>query len=112
MLHHGSLVRITDNSGGKYGMVIKLLGYYKPKSVSTIGNIVVVVIKGIKHKLKRVEVHNIYNALVIRTKKEYNRPDGSTMKFDSNDIVLIDKNKNPIGTRVAGISPSELRKTG
>lgn len=112
MIIHGSYLRITDNSGGKYGMSIKLLGYYKPNSVATIGDVLVVVIKGIKHKLKKVDNHKIYYSLLIRTRKEFLRNDNSTLKFDSNDIILLDKNKNPIGTRVIGISPLELRNKG
>ena len=112
MIIHGSYLRIADNSGGKYAMSIKLLGYYKPNSIAKVGNLLVVVIKGIKHKLKKVDNHKIYYGLLIRTKKEFLRIDGSTLKFNSNDIILLDRNKNPIGTRVLGISPLELRSKG
>jgi len=112
MIQHGTYLRITDNSGGKYALCIKLLGYYRPRSVGTVGNLIVVVIKKIKHKLKKVKEHSIYVGLIIRTKKEIQRTNGSDLKFFFNDIILLDKNKNPIGTRVLGIVPLELRKLG
>jgi len=86
MIQHGTYLRITDNSGGKYALCIKLLGYYKPKSIARMG-------------------HTIYFALIIRTKKEFQRKDGTELKFLNNDIILLDKNKLPI-------VPIELRKKG
>ena len=112
MIQHGTYLRITDNSGGKYALCIKLLGYFKPKSVAKMGNVLVVVVKKIKHRLKKIKEHTIYFALVIRTKKEFLRKDGTEIQFLNNDVILLDKNKMPIGTRVLGVVPIELRKKG
>ena len=112
MIQHGTYLRITDNSGGKYALCIKLLGYYKSNSISKIGNILVIVIKKIKHQFKKIKKHSIYFGLIIRTKKEFQRKNGTVLNFLNNDIIVLDKNKMPIGTRVLGIVPLELRKKG
>lgn len=112
MIQHGTYLRVVDNSGGKYALCIKLLGYYKPYSVGKIGNVLVIVIKKVKHKLKKIKEHSIYLGLIIRTKKEFLRKDGSELTFLKNDVILVDKNNNPIGTRVLGGVPLELRSLG
>ena len=112
MIQHGTYLRIADNSGGKFALCIKLLGYYKPNSVGKIGNLIVVAIKKVKHKFKKVSEHSIYHALIIRTKKEMARKDGTELKFLNNDIILLDQNKNIVGTRVLGVVPIELRTLG
>jgi len=113
MVFHGTYLRIADNSGGRYAMSIKLLGYYKHFTPAKIGNVLVIVIKKVRHKLKGINEHSIHNALLVRTKKEfYRKTNGNYLKFHNNDIVLLDKNNNPIGTRVIGPVPLELRKLG
>lgn len=112
MIQHGTILRVTDNSGGKYALCIKLLGYYKPRSVGTVGNVLVVVVKKIKHRLKKIKEHTVYFGLIIRVVKEMQRKNGSEVKFFFNDLILLDKNKNPVGTRVLGTVPVELRKLG
>ena len=112
MVQHGTYLRITDNSGGKYALCIKLLGYYKYNSRTEIGNILVIVLKKIKHNLKKIKKHSIYYSVLIRTKKELSRNNGTNITFMNNDIILLNKNKLPIGTRVLGVVPFELRKKG
>jgi len=97
----------ADNSGAKKIMCIKVLGGTRRRYAS-IGDIIVVSVKEAlpKSKVKKGEVHK---AVVVRTRKEIARPDGSYIKFDSNAAVLINNQMEPIGTRIFGPVARELR---
>lgn len=108
---------VADNTGGRVAMCIGMLG--KPSHVAGIGRIINVTIKEAKPipanepgstagKVKQGQVHK---ALVIRTRKEFQRPDGRTLKFDDNACVLLAPDLKPLGSRVIGPVPAEL-KTG
>jgi large subunit ribosomal protein L14 len=75
------------------------------------GDVIVVSIKSVipGGKVRKGEVHR---ALIVRTKKQIKRPDGSTIRFDSNSVVLVNKQNEPIGSRVFGPVPRELRGKG
>ena len=107
MIQMQSLLKIADNSGARSVMCIKFLGGSKRRYAS-IGDIVVVSIKDAmpKGKVKKGDVHK---AVIVRTKKQIQRNDGSAIKFDKNAAVLIAANGEPIGTRIFGPVTRELR---
>ena len=97
----------ADNSGAKKLMCIKVLGG-SHRRFATIGDVIKVAIKDAmpKGKVKKGEV---YNAVIVRTKKGIRRPDGSAIRFDSNAVVLLDNKLEPLGTRIFGPVTRELR---
>lgn len=97
----------ADNSGAKRLYCIKVLGGSKRRYAS-LGDIIVVSVKEAlpNSKVKKGEVHK---AVVVRTKKEVPRPDGTYIKFDDNSAVLINPAREPIGTRIFGPVARELR---
>lgn len=111
MLQHLSKLNVADNTGAKKLMVIRVLGGYK-KRYARIGDIVTAVIKeAVPHS--NVKKSDIVHIVVVRTKKEMRRADGSYIRFDENAGVIIDKEtKEPKGTRIFGPVPRELRDLG
>ena len=107
MIQMQTVLKVADNSGAKKVMCIKVLGG-SGRMISGCGDVIVVSIKSAipGGKVKKGEVHR---ALIVRTKKEIKRPDGSTIQFDSNSVVLVNKQNEPIGSRVFGPVPRELR---
>ena len=101
---------VADNSGARRVMCIKVLGGSKRK-YATVGDVIVVSIKEAipRGKVKKGDVHR---AVIVRTRKDVRRPDGSVIRFDSNAAVLVNKNQEPIGTRIFGPVVRELRATG
>lgn len=100
-------LKVADNSGAKSLRCIKVLGGTGIRSAG-IGDIIVVSIQDAtpRGKVKKGAVHK---AVIVRTKKDFKRPDGSVIRFDSNAAVLIDKQNEPIGTRIFGPVTRELR---
>jgi large subunit ribosomal protein L14 len=98
---------VADNSGARRVMCIKVLGGSKRKYAS-VGDIIVVSIKEAIPR-GRVKKGDVMKAVVVRTAKDIRRPDGSVIRFDRNAAVLVDNNKEPIGTRIFGPVPRELR---
>ncbi|MDF1607021.1 50S ribosomal protein L14 [Hoeflea sp. YIM 152468] len=98
---------VADNSGARRVMCIKVLGGSKRKYAS-IGDIIVVSIKEAIPR-GRVKKGDVMKAVVVRTAKDVRRADGSVIRFDRNAAVLIDNKKEPIGTRIFGPVPRELR---
>ncbi|MEI6187513.1 MAG: 50S ribosomal protein L14 [Alphaproteobacteria bacterium] len=98
---------VADNSGAKSVQCIKVLGGSKIR-YATVGDVIVVSIKDSipRGKVKKGEVHF---AVVVRIAKEINRADGSRMKFDKNAAVIVNKQHEPIGTRIFGPVTRELR---
>lgn len=107
MIQMQSVLNVADNSGAKKVMCIKVLGG-SHHMIASLGDVVVVSVKEAipGGKVKKGEVHR---ALIVRTKKGMNRPDGSNIKFDGNAVVLLNKQGEPIGTRVFGPVARELR---
>lgn len=105
-----SLLRVADNSGAKKVMCIKVLGGSN-HMIAGCGDVIVVSVKDTipSGKVKKGEVHR---ALIVRTKKGVRRSDGSTVRFDSNAVILVNKQNEPVGTRVFGTVPRELRARG
>ena len=107
MIQMQSILDVADNSGAKKVMCIKVLGG-SHHMIAGLGDVIVVSIKEAlpNGKVKKGDVHR---ALIVRTKKGVRRSDGSTIKFDSNSAVLLNKQGEPIGTRVFGPVTRELR---
>ena len=98
---------VADNSGARRVMCIKVLGGSKRKYAS-VGDIIVVSIKEAIPR-GRVKKGDVMKAVVVRTAKDIRRADGSVIRFDKNAAVLIDNKKEPIGNRIFGPVPRELR---
>jgi large subunit ribosomal protein L14 len=97
----------ADNSGAKVLYCIKVLGGSRRRYAS-VGDIIVVSVKEAIPNTK-VKKGDVLRAVVVRTKKEIRRPDGSYIRFDDNSAVLISQTKEPIGTRIFGPVARELR---
>src|SRR5262245_8630353 len=98
---------VADNSGARRGMCIKVLGGSKRKYAG-VGDIIVVSIKEAIPR-GRVKKGDVMKAVVVRTAKDVKRADGSVIRFDRNAAVLITNQKEPVGTRIFGPVPRELR---
>ena len=98
---------VADNSGARKVMCIKVLGGSKRKYAS-VGDIIVVSVKEAIPR-GRVKKGDVMRAVVVRTAKDLQRPDGQAIRFDGNAAVLVNNNKEPIGTRIFGPVPRELR---
>jgi len=101
---------VADNSGAKSVRAFTLYGGSFKKSAS-IGDIILCAVKDAIPNGK-VKKGDVVKAVIVRTKKAINRPDGSTIKFDDNAVVIINDDKAPIGTRVFGPVARELREKG
>ncbi len=98
---------VADNSGAKRVMCIKVLGGSKRK-YATVGDIIVVSVKEAIPR-GRVKKGDVMKAVVVRVRKDIHRADGQVIRFDRNAAVLINNQKEPIGTRIFGPVPRELR---
>ncbi|MFE0754728.1 50S ribosomal protein L14 [Inquilinus sp. NPDC058860] len=98
---------VADNSGARRVMCIKVLGG-SHRRTATVGDVIVVSIKEAIPR-GRVKKGDVHRAVIVRTAKELRRPDGSTIKFDRNAAVLINKQGEPVGTRIFGPVTRELR---
>ena len=107
MIQMQSMLDAADNSGARRLMCIKVLGGSK-RRYANIGDVIKVTIKEAipRGKVKKGEV---FDAVVVRTRKGVRRPDGSLIRFDGNAAVLLDKQLQPIGTRIFGPVTRELR---
>ena len=107
MIQEYSRLSVADNTGAKKVMCIKVLGGSKRK-YGTVGDIIVVTVKDAVPggEIKKGSVHK---AVIVRTKKECRRNDGSYVRFDENACVLIDQLNEPKGTRIFGPVARELR---
>jgi len=107
MVQTTSTLDVADNSGAKKIMCIRVLGGTRRKYAS-IGDIIVVSIKEAIPNAK-VKKGEVAKAVIVRTKKEVSRQDGSYIRFDTNSAVLVDKDNEPVGTRIFGPVARELR---
>jgi len=98
---------VADNSGARRVMCIKVLGGSHRKYAS-VGDIIVVSVKDAIPR-GRVKKGQVMKAVVVRTAADIRRPDGTVIRFDRNAAVIINNNKEPIGTRIFGPVPRELR---
>jgi large subunit ribosomal protein L14 len=107
MIQMRTILDVADNSGARRVQCIKVLGGSR-RRYAALGDVIVVSIKEALPNMK-VKKGQTARAVVVRTKREYVRPDGSYVKFDGNSAVLIDKENTPIGTRIFGPVARELR---
>ena len=107
MIQMQTSLDVADNSGARRVMCIKVLGGSKRKYAS-VGDVIVVSIKEAIPR-GRVKKGDVMKAVVVRTAKDIHRADGSTIRFDGNAAVLVNKNEEPIGTRIFGPVCRELR---
>ncbi len=113
MLQPQSIVTIADNSGGKVARVFKVLGGSR-RRYARIGDTVVVSIQTAEPR-KAVKKKDIFRAVIVRQTKPFGRKDGSTLRFDENAVVLIEKQgkeMGPKGNRIFGPVPRELSERG
>ena len=107
MIQMTSVLDVADNSGAKKVYCIKVLGGTR-RRYATIGDVIIVSIREAIPGAK-VKKGEVARAVIVRTKRELARPDGSYIKFDGNSAVLINKENEPIGTRIFGPVARELR---
>jgi large subunit ribosomal protein L14 len=107
MIQTETQLTVADNSGAKTVFCLKVLGGSRRRYAS-VGDIIVVSVKEAIPNAK-VKKGEVLKAVVVRTKKEIRRPDGSFIRFDDNSAVLINANQEPIGTRIFGPVARELR---
>ena len=107
MIQMQSNLRVADNSGARRVQCIKVLGG-AGRRYASVGDVIVVSVKE-AIPTGRVKKGDVRRAVVVRVAKDINRPDGSTIRFATNAAVLINNNNEPIGTRIFGPVPRELR---
>ncbi|WP_420406288.1 50S ribosomal protein L14 [Nisaea sp.] len=107
MIQMQSNLDVADNSGARRVQCIKVLGGSKRK-VAAVGDVIVVSVKEAIPR-GRVKKGEVLRAVIVRTAKEIRRNDGSSIRFDRNAAVLINKQNEPIGTRIFGPVTRELR---
>jgi len=111
MIQPQSIVKITDNSGGKTGRVSKVLGGSKQR-YAELGELVVLSVQTAEPR-KLVKKKDVVYGVVVRQRKAYRRVDGSYVRFDDNAVVLVDKEKKePRANRVFGPIPREMSECG
>lgn len=109
MIQRQTYCNVADNSGAKKVQVIGIP--YAPRKYAVPGDVVTVTVKDAAPD-SPAKKGNIYRAVVVRTKKEIRRPDGSYIKFDDNAVVLLNQYGEPLGTRVLGPIAREVRNKG
>jgi len=107
MIQQETNLDVADNSGARRVQCIKVLGGSKRKYAS-VGDVIVVSVKDAIPR-GRVKKGNVMKAIVVRTAKDIRRADGSVIRFDRNAAVLINNQGEPVGTRIFGPVPRELR---
>ena len=107
MIREYTVVNMADNAGARKGKCIRVLGGSK-KRYATVGDIIVVAVHDVIPN-SALEEGEVARAVVVRTKKEYRRRDGSYIRFDENAAVLINDDREPRGTRIFGPVARELR---
>jgi large subunit ribosomal protein L14 len=110
MIQQESRLKVTDNSGAKEILCIRVLGGTR-RRYARVGDIIVATVKT-ANPTGVVKRKSVVKAVVVRTRDQIQRKDGSTIMFDDNAAVIIGDDKNPKGTRVFGPVPRELRELG
>jgi large subunit ribosomal protein L14 len=110
MIYQGTLLRVIDNSGARYGLCIKVLKK-SPRSRARLGDKIIIVVKRANPE-KKVRKAQIHTALVVRDSQNYRRLDGSYIKFDESACVILRKDGQPLAKRILGPVAKELRRLG
>ncbi len=110
MIQTESRIRVADNSGARELLIIRVLGGSR-RRYGSVGDVVIAAVKNAQPNAG-VKKGEVVRAVIVRTAKEYGRPDGSTIRFDDNAAVVINAAGNPRGTRVFGPVAREIREAG
>ena len=110
MIQQESRLKVADNSGAREILVMHITGGSR-HPFGTVGDIIIATVKSAQPNAA-VKKSDIVRAVIVRTKKEYRREDGSYIRFDDNAAVLLDDSNNPRGTRIFGPVARELREAG
>ena len=110
MIQNETRLRVADNTGAKEILCIRVLGG-SARKYGGVGDIIIGTVKQAQPG-GAVKKGEIVRAVIVRTAKEYGRPDGSHIRFDDNAVVLINPQNNPRGTRIFGPVARELREKG
>jgi large subunit ribosomal protein L14 len=110
MIQQETRLKVTDNSGAKTILCIRVLGGTK-RRYARVGDVIVATVKT-ANPTGAVKRKSVVKAVIVRTRDQIQRPDGSTIAFDDNAAVIIGDDKNPKATRVFGPVPRELRDMG
>lgn len=110
MIQQETRLKVCDNSGAKEILCIRVLGGTR-RRYARVGDIIVATVKT-ANPTGAVKRKSVVKAVIVRTRDQIQRKDGSTIAFDENAAVIIDDSKNPKGTRVFGPVPRELRDLG
>lgn len=110
MIFRQTRLVVADNTGARVAQCIGMLGH--PQDEARIGRVIKVAIKEIKPSAPNLKVKpgQVHNALIIRQRQQMGRSDGRILRFDDNAVVLLSPDMKPLGTRVIGPVPQELRK--
>ena len=112
MIQQRSVLKVSDNSGAKTVRCIKVLGGFK-KQYAKMGDIIIVSVQRLRNRFKRkakVKRKEVYKALILRTKLKLKKKNGIKIYFNENSVALLNKQGNPLGTRIIGPVPKILRK--
>lgn len=112
MIQKQTILKVVDNSGAKNVKCIKILNGFK-KRFAYLGDVIVVSIKNLKSKFKassKIQKGDVVKALIVKTKIKTGKKDGSFIFFKNNFVCLINKQGNPVGTRIIGTVPKILKK--
>lgn len=110
MIQEYTRLKVADNTGAREIMCIKVIGGTR-RRYAGVGDIIIAAVKEATPG-GSVKKKDVVRAVVVRTAKEYTRPDGSSVRFDDNAAVILDQEKNPRGTRIFGPVGRELRDNG
>jgi large subunit ribosomal protein L14 len=111
MIQQRTILKVSDNSGAKTVRCIKVLGGFK-KKYAKLGDVIVVSVQNLRNKSKKtskVKQKEVYKALIIRTKVGLTKKDGTNIAFKENAVSLMNKQGNPVGTRIIGPIPKSLK---
>jgi large subunit ribosomal protein L14 len=110
MVQMQTYLNVADNSGGKTVMCIKVLGG-SHRMIARVGDVIVVAVKDAIPN-SNIKKGDVRKAIIVRTKKEYRRKDGTYIRFDDNACVILDDKLEPVGKRIFGPVARELREVG
>jgi large subunit ribosomal protein L14 len=111
MIQPKTTLRVSDNSGAKTVRCIRILGGFK-KKYAKLGDFIIVSVQNLRNRSKhtsRVKKHDIYKALIVKTKVGFKKISGVRLSYNDNSVVLMNKQGNPIGTRITSPLPRFFR---
>lgn len=113
MIQTQTLLKVSDNSGGKSVRCLKLLKKGNNPKIASVGDVIVVSVQNIRFKNRltsKVKKGDVLYAVVVKTRSKLYRKTGLSFSFDTNSVVLLSNQRKPLGTRIFGAIPQELRE--